>query len=112
MEQLTMFKPPTGQELAEKGIKQAVTNANRKHDGWSQKAFELLRIYLLTKNTPFLCEDFRAWCEGKLPNPPSKRAFGGIIQRAAKEGVIKRVAYQSVSNPKAHCAMASAWLKI
>lgn len=106
--QLDIF---TGKQLAEKGIKQALDNANNKSINWSTKVYCLLDTYLKTHMKPFLCEDFRKWCAGKLETPPSKRAYGGIIQKAARNKLIKKLGITQVKNPKAHCANAGLWIK-
>lgn len=109
-EQGSLF--PTGEELKEKGIKMAVDHADKVVDSWSDKAYSLLKIYLITKLTAFQCEDFREWCKNRIETPPSKRAFGGVIVRAKKDKLIKHVGYGCVENPKAHRTPASIWLKL
>ena len=99
-------------KLRDEGIQRAVSNADRKVSDWSQNAFDLLRIYLVTRRESFQCEDFREYCKDKLPDPPNNRAFGWIILRAKKEGLIRHVGYKAVSNPKAHLTPASVWARI
>lgn len=98
-------------DLRDEGIERAVSHANKKVSQWSAKALSLLKIYLITHRLAFQCEDFRNWCVGKLQEPPSLRAFGGVIQTAKREKIIKHVGYKAVSNPKAHLTPASIWLK-
>lgn len=107
--QLDIFN--NGYVLAQKGIKQALDNANDKADNWASKAYKLLEIYLKTHMLPFLCEDFRKWTKDRIEEPPSKRAYGGIIQKASRNKLIKKLGYKQVTNPKAHCANAGLWIK-
>lgn len=101
--------PFTGKELAETGMNLALQNAETKKPGWQKNAFRLLIDFIGTRKK-FMCEDFRAFCaENGLSIPPSNRAFGGIILKAAKAGMIKRVGYGQVKNPKAHSANAAVW---
>lgn len=93
----------------EAGIQQAVDNANSKSPKWSDEAIRLLREYLMCRPTPFRCEEFRIWCEGRLAQPPHDRAFGGVIRRAVMSGLIKFAGYDKTENPKAHRAHCSLW---
>lgn len=97
-------------ELAAGGISVAIDSANRKVDGWSDKATALLDEWLLICTTTFLAEDFRTFATVRgLEEPASKRAFGGIIAGAAKAGKIVWVCFDKTANPKAHGAVASRW---
>lgn len=106
--QLDIFKSAKNRD---KGIKKAIDSAEELNEGWSEMAFNFLRNYI--KNNPaFMVENVRKASEGKVPNPPSERAWGGIIVRAKKHGLIRRIGYQQVSNPKAHCTPASVWGRV
>ena len=64
-----------------------------------------------TSDKPFLIEEVREKAEGcGLPVPPSRRAWGAIVIKAKRIGIIKRVGYGQVSNPYAHRANASMWV--
>lgn len=100
------FNPKTGPELRDTGIKKAVEHADKVVESWSHMAYEHLKKYIVLHDE-FMAEDLRY--DSKLPEPPSKRAWGGIMVRAAKSGLIYRVGFRAVKNPKAHCANASLW---
>lgn len=107
--QLNLFPQRTGNQLAEVGMNLALNNAEAKESGWADAALNLFREFIPSRKQ-FMCEDFRKFCEVKgLTVPPSKRAFGGIILKAYKEGLIKKVGYGKVKNPRAHSANASVW---
>lgn len=99
---------PTGEELRDIGIAQAVGHAESKHEGWADAAFSFLLSYM-REHHEFMGEDVRNASYGHVPEAPSNRAWGGIMRRAAKEGLIYRIGFQSVKNPKAHCAPCSVW---
>lgn len=102
-------KPFTGESLRNTGIQLSLDHAEIKHEGWQEKAMNLLEKFLIGRRK-FMCEDFRAFCEKNgLPIPPSKRAFGAIILKAVKQGMIKRVGFGNTKNPKAHLTPASIW---
>lgn len=90
------------------GIDRAVSNANRKHKDWSDKAYNFLLDYA-KNHSEFLIEDVRVASVGVVPTPPSERAWGGITVRAVKEGVIKRKSFKNVKNIKAHRTPATFW---
>ena len=55
-------------------------------------------------------EDLRSYAaEVDFDLPPHARAWGSIIQRAAKEYLIIKISTGSVKNPKAHMANAAIW---
>lgn len=109
---LTKCNIQSGKELKEIGMQKAIDSANAKHTDWSNNAYDFLLNYLDTVSCEFLCEDFRLASVGFVSDPPSKRAFGSIMIRAAKNGLIRKVGYGTVHNPTAHSCFASKWEKI
>jgi len=97
-----------GTQLRDKGIKQALDNANDTHEKWSEKAYKFLVNYIKSNNQ-FMTEDVRLASEKEIPIPPSNRAWGGIVVRASKAGLISRVGFSIVKNAKAHKTPASVW---
>lgn len=78
---------------------------------WTKDAFKLLKEFI-PKQKQFMCEEFRDYCVVQgLSMPTNSRAFGGIILRGMREGLIRRVGYGKVKNPKAHAANAAVWEK-
>ena len=78
-----------GAELRDKGIKKALDNANNTHDKWSDKAYDFLLKYIKYQNQ-FMTEDVRVASEKAIPKPPSNRAWGSVILKAAKSGSVPR----------------------
>jgi hypothetical protein len=99
-------------EARDKGIKRAVEHADKVHDRWSEKCYGLFKDFINEQHAPFQTETFRHSIAGLLEEPPHKRAFGAIVVRAAREGLIKRVGSAPVSNIKAHMALANVWQKV
>ena len=97
-----------GTQLRDKGIKKALDNANNTHDKWSDKAYDFLLKYIKYQNQ-FMTEDVRVASEKAIPKPPSNRAWGSVILKAAKSGLINRVGFANVKNAKAHKTPASVW---
>lgn len=111
-EQLDLFNLPviTGENLRDAGMQQALNHANKIYTQWSEQAFDFLLKYMQSSNE-FMVEDVRQASIGILPQPPSLRAWGGVIVRAAKANLIKRIGFKNVKNIKAHCTPASIWAK-
>jgi hypothetical protein len=97
-----------GAELRDKGIKKALDNANNTHDKWSDKAYDFLLKYIKYQYE-FMTEDVRVASEKAIPKPPSNRAWGSVILRASRSGLINRVGFANVKNAKAHKTPASVW---
>ena len=90
------------------GMKLAVKNANIKTENWSEMAYKFMLEYI-KKADEFMVEEVRFTSFGIIPQPPSKRAWGSIVCRVAKQGLIHRIGYRSVKNVKAHCTPATLW---
>ncbi len=95
----------------DKGIEKAVKHADQVNDRWSDRAYGLFKDFIKANAAPFQAEDFRHSITGLIELPPSNRAFGGIVRRAAYEGLIRRVGTAPVSNVAAHSCFATVWQK-
>lgn len=109
---MTQLSIPLSRAARDNSIQAAIWHANDVSPEWSEAAYHCLQWFLQRTDTPFLCEDYRAVAEKYLVPPPSKRAFGAVILRAAKAGLIKKVGYGQVKNVKAHMANATQWQKV
>jgi hypothetical protein len=98
----------TGAQLRDEGIKQAMDYAEHKKEGWKRIAYKFLVKYI-KRHEVFMCEDVRQAAMGIVPMPPHKRAWGGIVRQAAKDGIIHKRSIGQVKNPKAHRAHAAIW---
>ena len=97
-----------GTQLRNEGIKKAIDNADDTHEKWSDKAYKFLLDYIKS-HKEFMTEELRVDSEKEIPKPPSNRAWGGIILRASRAGLITRVGFSSVKNVKAHRTPATVW---
>lgn len=111
--QASLFDFKQAEDAKQDGITTAVNHANDTVNKWSNKAYQMFIEYLANINTGFMGEDFRRYAEQRgLQDPPSKRAFGGVILRASKEKLITKIGHAQVSNVRAHKAFASIWKKV
>jgi hypothetical protein len=102
----------SGIELRNEGMQLSLFNADDKVFEWSVQArFHLERFLRLYPEKEFQAEDLRRWAYQRgLKEPPSHRAWGAIISRAKKEGLIRFVGYENVTNPRAHATPAAVWI--
>ena len=98
----------TGQELRDNGIAVAIQHANQVEEKWSEIAYNFF-LSFIRNNSEFQIEDVRTAAINSVPEPPSKRAWGGIAVKASKAGLIRRMGFRNVKNPKAHCTPATVW---
>lgn len=98
----------SGEDLRDEGMERAITHANEETENWSDIAFDFLKRFI-NSHAFFMAEDVREASYGIVPEPPHKRAWGGIIRRAATEGLIISCGIRKVKNPTAHCANAALW---
>lgn len=122
----TRFKVPTkkgdhlftqqelnfGAKLKEDGIKQAVDHADAEEFGWSEKAYAYLLEYLKGKSEEFMAEEVRVSSDKIVSAPPSNRAWGGVMLRALKAGLIRKTGFGLVKNAKAHQCLATTWIRV
>ncbi len=102
----------TGFQLAEQGAAAALAHAEQVHESWGNRAYAIL-LEIAAGRRPFRTEEVRAAAEEKgLPNPPSARAWGSVINRASRAGKISRVGFTACDNPKAHSCNVSIWVGI
>jgi hypothetical protein len=97
-----------GQLARDLGIQQSIDSANSVVKNWSDVAYGFLLGYA-DSHKEFMIEDMRIASNGFVPEPPSKRAWGGIAVRAAKNGIIRRKGFRNVKNVRAHCTPATLW---
>ena len=107
--QLT-FDLDAGRRLRDEGAQRASDHADKVTENWSEKAWAFFTRFLRT-NDDFLMEDVRAAAEGIVPDPPDKRAWGGIALRAAKSGLIYRSGYRPMKSKNCHANPKSVWRK-
>ena len=80
------------------GINAAEAHANHSHADWSAQAYSFLFEHCeLVKSTgikTFIVEDVREYArERGFSSPTDERAWGGIVKRAARNGLIMRIGY-------------------
>lgn len=100
----------SGADLRDKGIRRAITHAEDVcGDDWQVKALDFLYLFA-REHSRFSGEMVRIESKKyKIPEPPSLRAWGAILVKAANRGWIKQVGFVHVDNPKAHRANAALW---
>lgn len=110
MEQMDLLR---GKELRDEAIKRAMTHADDVEEEWSQKAFQLLLEFRKTKNE-FMTEDLRLWAHDTmgLKHPPDERAWGGVINRAVKGGLLVRIGYAPMKSPNCHANPKAVWRSV
>jgi hypothetical protein len=95
---------------AENGITVAALNTESHVAGWSNMALDKMKEFISINKQPFLVEQVRRFAHSRgLPRPESDRAWGGVVSRAARRGLIRHVGYAKTSNPLAHNTPAALW---
>jgi hypothetical protein len=98
-----------GRESRDREINRASFHAENINEGWNEKALRFIQSYPLNK---FMTEDVRLYAyQNGMEKPPSERAWGGVIKKAVKMGLLTCVGYQKVNNVKAHRTPAALWRK-
>jgi hypothetical protein len=89
-------------QIGEAEGNKAVARAERANEGWADDAATMLRFWLRLPRTRlraanglgFTGEEFRTWAVShNLAVPPDNRAFGPVIAKAIRDGVIVGVGY-------------------
>jgi hypothetical protein len=108
----SLFDLEAGRSLRDRGIKRAIDHADRIRSAWSVEAWGILKAFLLVRSHEFMTEDFRAWAyeNTEIELPPDGRAWGGIIVRAVKSGMIKKVGYRPMKSKNCHANPKAVWV--
>lgn len=96
--------------LRDIGIEQAVNHADAVVENWSEMAMSFLRGFLDTAGE-FMTEEVRFAATGFVPNPPDERAWGSVIVRARKLGLIVKTGVKCKSDKCCHRGFGSVWKK-
>lgn len=102
------------QKARDKGIQQAVDHANAVTPSWCDRAVEMFLAYCQEhKGKSFMTEDVRWYAENLgLPEPPDKRAWGGVAMIVKKRGLIRGNGYAPQKAVNAHCAPKTVWMAL
>lgn len=105
-----------GEQLKEKGLDRAIDHAESNLPGWKEKIYSLFKTWLKDKRVgyQFRTESFRLWVETNelIETRASKRSYGFICPKAAREGLIEFAGHEKVVNPRAHRCLANTWRRI
>ncbi len=93
----------------EVGMEQAAGSADRATPGWTDTAFEYLIRYVADKEFFWPWELTRASTASGMEQPPDKRAWGGIYQRARRAGYIHK-GDATARHPERHGSLVQVWL--
>ncbi len=88
------------------GMAQAAAHAG---DAWAQLARHELLRFADAQREPWLAEAFIRWFTFTgHPLPPDKRAFGAVITRAKRDGLIREC---GASKATANCCYKPLWVR-
>ena len=101
-------------EARDQGIQQAIDHAEAVVPGWVDQAFAALVDFLTInprhRGVGFTSEQVREHA-AKLgvPQPPHLRSWGGVMRRAAREGVIVKAGITESKAAHCHCSHVGLW---
>lgn len=91
---------PGRQEAAARrdtGMARAIDKAERDNEGWSDAAIEAVKKFCKAHGAghQFLTEDVRLYAETLeiIEKPENERAWGAVMQQAARDEIIRKVGY-------------------
>lgn len=90
------------------GMQRAVEHADRVTPMWSDMAYAFLEGYA-REHELFTTEDMRFASAGTIPSPDEGRAWGGVVQRASRAGLIRLDGFVTARDPKVHCNVVKRW---
>lgn len=97
-------------EKRDAGISLAEDHADAVSAGWAARAYQILLEFIKEYHNPFMVEELRAYAAVvDFEAPPSNRAWGAVILRAVKNGLVVSAGYNLTSNPKSHRTPARLW---
>lgn len=95
----------------DEAINRATGHADAVEPAWSERAYAHLLAYpALPRGAAFMAEDVRKFAEEQgLPTPPDPRAWGGVVQRAVRVGIIESAGFGYSKNRRAHLRPTAIW---
>lgn len=89
---------------AQRGIDQAAEAAERACNGWTERAYEFVKIFAeANRGRPYIGHDIvTASLQTDLPQPINSKAWGKPIQRAARARIIKKTERGYAPDPNRH----------
>lgn len=110
------FNKQVAKEKGDQGLNRAVAAAENIHPDWAERAYKFFKKWLSRKpkGYRFLIEDFRKRVQVSkaLPEPGSRRAYGGIPRRAANDGLIRKKGLRATRSITSHSCFATEWGKV
>lgn len=107
------FDAKAAEVLKEDGMNRAVLGAESLIPGWGDMAFEMLKTFLMEHAGQFMMEDVRAYSYKKgLPRPERDQAWGAIVRRAFKSGLIAKIGQGIAKDPTRHRGYTALWERI
>jgi len=115
MKQFDLFgqevpREPSGQALKERGMQQAESHANQVHLSWSEQAERFLKNWIRPE-TPFTIEQAVEASEMVIPQPPTNKAWGGVIVRLKRQGFVKALGIVKAKKASSHTGYITQWIK-
>ena len=101
-----------GEELAIAGGATAAAHADNQSAGWLARATGLAEQFVINHvDLPsFQAIELRSYAEAQgLTSPPDARAWGHVMRRLKKNGVIESVGTGKSSDPKQHNGFITEW---
>lgn len=112
MNQAAMFDE-SGHVLRDAGIALATAKADSIEPSWSDKAHHLMMSFLEHwKFEEFTAEESQLWMiEKGLNHPASSNAWGGVMLRLSKKGIIKKVGITNAKRKTSKARPIVVWQK-
>jgi hypothetical protein len=99
-----------GKSGRDAGMARVTASADDAHTNWSATAYLVLRAFVRRREHAFTAENVRAFATEKgLPEANDQRAWGSIFQRAAKEGLIRKLGYRQAEGRACHMHPVTLW---
>lgn len=105
-----LFAPqPTGQQLRDEGMARAVDHADEVVPAWSEGALDYVKAVAATEHE-VTAEKVRQYAMARgFVEPPDRRAWGAVMIRAAKVGVLTKGPWTEATDPKVHRNAVRLW---
>jgi len=104
-------KAELGRRGRDAGMRNAVEHADAVTPEWRKSAFDFVQAYA-QRGKPFIAPQVRefAYTCG-LPRPPTDMAWGAVLQRASRLGLIKPLAVIRYGDATMHTQNVQQWIK-
>lgn len=103
-------------QQTEMSLRIAADHADADSPKWSDRAFDLLMRFARLRGGDFCADQVHDWAiEQGLPQPPTRQAWGSVMLKASRQGLIRKTGIRNHHYPNhknTHTRPTAFWIRV